>query len=86
MSKYPENWSSGDIHYHETGEVLCAYCYKYCVEVNSEKDKQNNDVCPDCAEDHTCYICGEIHETLLPFDDEKICALCKETLIKVTNL
>lgn len=74
---YPENWSQDEINYHETGQVLCLYCFKHCVEENIEQDEDNNDVCPDCAEEHTCYFCGEITKKLFPSDGEQLCYTCK---------
>jgi len=79
--KYPEDWSHDEIHYHETGEILCTYCFKYCAEQNIEKDEHNNDVCPDCAEEKTCYECGTITKSLVPHDGNQVCTECKSLLI-----
>ena len=81
MAKYPEDWGVNEIHYHETGEVICVGCYKYTPELDV-MCIMGGDYCPECAEEHECYWCGEHHDHLLPYDGQNVCEECKKALVE----
>lgn len=78
---YPRNWSSDEIHYHETSELLCTICDKYVHEDNTTTDENDQVVCLECKTDHECYWCGAIVGQLVPLDGDQVCTDCKSILI-----
>ena len=86
MSKYPESWGVNEIHYHETGELLCTHCFKYGHEDNMKKDVDGCDICEDCAKDIECYYCGSADRNVEKFAGNNVCPECMDCAVDDIDL